>query len=191
MQRERRIPKMHTANLSHCRAMLMRGVGRVFAPLLTSFENTVDGRSPSRCTTSAYVSGFLRKRYCICVRRLFTSATTDFVLLKSLRCTLRCSVRWAMRFESSAICTSGDPVSDALLLNWFTASVTARRRAAFPLDACSSSARFASVCAAVPAADIADDSEERAGRDRRCEANAARDVPRVTRVESPGTNGAI
>ncbi len=72
------------------------------------------------------VPGFLRRRYCICVRRLLTSPTTARMLATSFRLCLRCSVRCEMREERSAICTSGEPVSEGFRRNFSTASLTAR-----------------------------------------------------------------
>src|SRR4051794_41690745 len=40
----------------------------------------------------------------------------------SCLCSRRCSVRWLMRRVSSAICTSGEPVSSAVLPNCCTTS---------------------------------------------------------------------
>src|ERR1044072_7788274 len=66
----------------------------------------------------------------------------------SCLCSLRCSVRWLMRWLSSAICTSGEPVSpsvvaySAMILFLVSASVPTDMRAPSVL----SSARRAGAC---------------------------------------------
>src|SRR5215469_1659391 len=72
-------------------------------------------RRPSFSISARYLLMSVRARYCSSRLRRPTSSSSPRRLWWSCLCTLRCSVRSAIRLVSSATWTSGEPVSPSLV----------------------------------------------------------------------------
>src|SRR5262245_21733295 len=74
-------------------------------------------RRPSLPITARYFSRSVWRRYLSRSARWLTNFSNPRRLEKSFLCARMCSVRELIRFVSSAICTSGEPVSESLRRN--------------------------------------------------------------------------